>query len=157
MEWALPSKIKIYEALGAIAYSRIELNENKNGARVFSSSRNKFYTVNYDEKLNSIMANDNGSYWKNYLGYPSIAFLMSIGKIIYTKKFSEALKGIKWKDLNTKFKNDFEKSMQVVMEQVEKTGVKKKELELEADKIFEQIRQLNMKMLFPKIIPPSGY
>ena len=72
MRWKNPPKIKVYEALGCIADNRIEVNENE--AKVYSSSREKYYTVKYDR--NSIMSNDNGSYWVGYLGYPSIALLM---------------------------------------------------------------------------------
>ena len=157
MIWKIPSKIKVYEALGTIADKRIELAEDKKSAKVFSSSRNKFYTVTYEESSNSIMANDNGSYWQSYLGYPSISFLMLIGKITYKKEIAEALKGIVWKDLNAKFKNDFEGSMNFVMQEVEKNGVSKEEIEKEVDKIYEQIINLNMNMLGPKIMPPSGY
>ena len=70
MKWEHPPIIKIYEALGAVADNRVELSENT--AKVFSSSGNKFYDVSYDRDSNSIMTNDNGSYWKGYLGYPAI-------------------------------------------------------------------------------------
>jgi len=106
MKWKIPPIIKVYEALGCIADKRIEIEGNK--AKVFSSSKQKFYSIEFDGK-NSIMCNDNGSYWQGYLGYPSIAFLMLKGKVDYNSKFVEALKDISWKDLNVKFKNNYEK------------------------------------------------
>jgi|GEM_PF-4885943 len=42
--WDTPPLIKIYEALGVIADDRIKIDENGIG-KVFSSSKNKFYTV----------------------------------------------------------------------------------------------------------------
>ena len=46
MKWAIPPKIKIYEALGCMGDKRIEVSENT--GKVFSSSRGKYYTVNFD-------------------------------------------------------------------------------------------------------------
>src|SRR3989344_5459328 len=97
-----PHRIKILEALGAIADNRIKDN------KVYSSSGNKFYTINHKE--NKIYSNDNGSFYKNYLGYPSIAFLMLKNKLSYNKEYADVLKGIKWKDLNQLHKNDFDKT-----------------------------------------------
>ncbi len=52
MKWKHPHIIKIYEALGTLADDRIEVIGNT--ARVYSSSRNKFYEVSFDLKNNSI-------------------------------------------------------------------------------------------------------
>ena len=74
------------------------------------------------------MANDNGSYWKGYLGYPSIAYLMKIGKINFNKEFSNLLRGIKWKDINQKFKNDFEKTKELIRKDLVLKGVNLREV-----------------------------
>jgi hypothetical protein len=94
MKWKLPPRIKIYEALGCIADGRMEVEGNM--AKVYSSSRGKFYTVTYDPERQAIMANDNGSYWQGYLGYPSIAFLMHVGAIRFDHAYAEALEGVAW-------------------------------------------------------------
>ncbi len=44
MKWKHPSITKIYEALGAVADDRVLVSGNS--AKVYSSSRNKFYNVN---------------------------------------------------------------------------------------------------------------
>lgn len=62
MKWKHPPITKIYEALGSVADERIELVGSS--AKVYSSSRNKFYVVSYEP--GAIMANDNGSYWQGY-------------------------------------------------------------------------------------------
>ena len=106
MKWGSPPDIKIYEALGAVADGRVEMNGTT--AKVNSSSGGKFYDVEYDPSAGAIMTNDNGSYWKGYLGYPAIAFLMLSGTLPYDSGMGELVKGIAWKDVNTKFKNDFQ-------------------------------------------------
>lgn len=93
--------IKIYEGLGAIGDSRVQLE--KYTARVRSSSGNKFYEVTYDPISNSITSNDNGSYWLGYLGYPAIAYLLKGRVVEYDNMFTEYLKDIKWKDINQRY------------------------------------------------------
>lgn len=155
MKWKLPPKIKVYEALGALADKRIEVTGNS--AKIYSSSGSKFYTVTFDPKLNAIMANDNGSFWQGYLGYPAIAYLMQVGIITFDKKYSEALKGIEWKDINTKFKNDFARTITYVHELLNTRGVNLKVFESEIENILKQVRKLNLSLLGSKTKPPAGY
>ena len=155
MKWKIPPKIKIYEALGCIADNRI-IEEN-NEIHIYSSSKNKFYTIQYSEKQNAIMSNDNGSYWKEYLGYPSIAYLMNIKKISYKEKFATALKGIKWKDINQKFNNNFSKTEEYIRNSLLLQGINLKEFDEELKKILGQIRNLNINFLGNKTKPPIGY
>ena len=112
MHWLHPPKIKIYEALGSVADGRVEITGNS--AKVWSSSGNKFYIVNYDPETKSVMVNDNASFYNNYLGYPAIAFLMLIHEIEYTPLVTEMLKGIMWKDINQQFKNDYEETIEFI-------------------------------------------
>ena len=155
MKWKIPPKIKIYEALGCISDKRII--EEDGEIHIYSSSKNKFYIVKYSESENSIMCNDNGSYYKNYLGYPSIAYLMYIGKIEYNEKYSRALKGIKWKDLNQKYNNDFKKTEKNIRNSLILQGINLKEFDEELDRVMNQIKKLNLNLLGNKIIPPEGY
>ncbi len=155
MKWKIPPKIKIYEALWTIADNRIELIDNE--IRVYSSSRNKYYNIRYDEKENAIMANDNGSFWQWYLGYPSIAYLMYIGKISYDNKFAQALKGIDWKDINQKFKNNWEKTEELVNSIIEEKGLVLSEFLEEIDNIQKQIIDLDINKLGKRKKPPKWY
>jgi len=155
MLWKLPPKIKIYEALGSIADNRISVSDNS--AEVYSSSRKKKYTVQYDPEKNAIMANDNASYWAGYLGYPSIAFLLVKGVIGYDSKFANALKDIPWKDVNVKFRSKYEKTEKYVKEIVASRNISVSELEAEVDKIYEQLKQLDLEKLGKRIRPPKGY
>ncbi len=156
MKWKLPPKIKIYEALGCVADGRIE-RVGEGEARVYSSSRGKFYTVTYDAESRSIMANDNGSYWQGYLGYPAIAFLMSIGVVRFSLEYAEALKDIAWKDINTKFKNDFDKTVEHIHSILQIKGILIQEFLLEIDDILHQVEMLDLSLLGKKMKPPIGY
>ncbi len=155
MLWKFPPKIKIYEALGSIGDKRISVAENT--AEVYSSSRRKKYIVKYDPDINAIMANDNASYWAGYLGYPSIAFLLVKGIIDYNPKYANALKEIPWKDINVKYRSNYAKTEEYVKEILAKRKISVSELETEIDKIYDQIKQLNLEKLGKRIRPPKGY
>ena len=44
------------------------------------------------------------------MGYPAIAFLMTTGVLAFNKELAGRLKGIAWKRINTRNKNDFAKT-----------------------------------------------
>lgn len=155
MKWKTPPKIKIYEALGSIADKRIEIKDNK--ATVFSSSRNKAYTVTYNPDTKTITSNDNGSYWVGYLGYPAITFLMLKGTIPYKKEYSEALKDIPWKDLVVKFKSNYEKTIEHVHEILKERNINIQEFLQEIEKIYEIIKTLDLNKPKELMKPPEGY
>ncbi len=155
MQWKIPPKIKIYEALGCLADGRLRKIDGE--MRVYSSSGKKFYTVAFDEKENAIMANDNGSYWIGYLGYPAIAYLMSIGGLSFNQKYAESLKGIVWKDINTKNKNNFEKTLLEVREIMKERGVNLKKFDQFVKQVLQEIKEKKFKLLGKKKQPPRGY
>lgn len=153
MPWSHPPIIKIYEALGAVADGRVKVTDNT--AKVYSSSGNKYYDVTYDQDRNEIMANDNGSYWKGYLGYPAIAYLMSTGVLPYDLELGACMKGIAWKDINQKFKNDFDKSLNSILGNIDED--KKRQLSKYVGEVEEAIRKLGIGILGKKLKPPEGY
>jgi hypothetical protein len=153
MKWKEPPIIKIYEALGAVADNRVEVIDNI--AKVYSSSRNKYYDVIYDPAKNAIMSNDNGSYWQGYLGYPSIAFLMEKGIISYQSDVGNLLKNIAWKDINQKFNNDFERTLDFIL--LDKSDDDKKILVDCVKKVEDEINGLQLNILGKKVLPPKGY
>ncbi len=153
MKWKHPSITKIYEAFGAIADDRVEMLGNT--AKVYSSSRNKYYDVTYNADKNEIMSNDNSSYWKGDLGYPAVAFLMKIGVLSYDENVGNILKGIPWKDINQKFKNDFGKALEYILSS--KTEEERRELKKLAEKVDGEIKKLKLGMLGKKTVPPHGY
>lgn len=153
--WALPPIIKVYEALGCVADGRIELSGDK--AKVYSSSGNKFYTVTFNPDTKEIMCNDNGSFWQGYLGYPAIAFLMQIDLIPYNQKLAELLKNIEWKDINTKYKNDWAKTQEYCNQLVIERGGNLQALIDEITRIYNFLKDNPMQLLGKKTKPPTGY
>lgn len=156
MKWKIPPEIKIYEALGAIANGRVEVDGNT--AKVYSSSGRKSYTVIYDPDSNAITANDTGSYWQSYLGYPSIALLMIKGIIRYNPVAADWLKSFHWKDINTQYKSDYAR----VIEYIRSEMIKSRKADLaqfdqELAQIMTQIKQLGLKKLSTGKVPPKAY
>lgn len=152
-KWKLPPVIKIYEALGSIGDERIIVEGDK--AEVYSSEGNKKYDVVYSQADHSIMANDNGSFWVGYLGYPSIAYLMLRGQLNLRQDFCESLKGIKWKKMNTANKNEFEKTQKEVDEIIKSRGVDLDEFYLYLAEVNGQIALLDLDMLGSRVKPPT--
>ena len=155
MLWQIPPIIKVYEALGCLADGRIQVDGHS--AKVYSSSGNKFYTVTYDPDKNSIMCNDNGSYWAGYLGYPGIAFLLQTSLIPYSAESAELLKDIKWKDINQNFKNDFAKTEKYCQDLVLERDGDLPTLLSEISRIHSYLAGHPLSLLGPKTKPPSGY
>lgn len=153
--WKLPPKIKIYEALGCLADGRIEIDGTS--ARVYSSSRGKYYTVTFNPSTNAIMCNDNGSYWQGYLGYPSIAYLLATGIIPHSPTSAQLLKDIPWKDLNTQFKNDWGKTEEYCHNLVTARGGDLPTLLADITQIHKYLEDQPLSQLGSKIKPPSGY
>ena len=164
MKWKIPPVIKIYEALGCIADGRLEVDGLQ--GRVYSSSRGKFYTIKYDPKANSIMVNDNGSYYIGYLGYPAIAYLMQIGELEFSKTYADALRGIHWKDLNMKYNRnrgagipsyDFDAVIQEVNLLLQQRGIDITEFNEFLNRVLSQLKSKKLNLLGRKIRPPKGY
>jgi len=139
----MPPRIKILEALGTIADKRIELKGNL--AKVKSSTHEKVYAVTFDGK-NCITSNDDGSYYKGYLGYPSISFLMLKGILPYDEKIANALKGTKWKELNEKLK-DYYKVEQIIKIRASRLKVKPNEIDEFIHLVLKKLGELELNKL----------
>ena len=141
MYWATPPKIKIMEALGTIADKRITFNDNT--AEVRSSDGTRKYNVNYVEP-DTIDSTDNGSYYKGYMGYPSIAFLMLKGKLKFDDAIAEAMKGIPWAEWND-INKSYWKTERQVKEVATERGVSIEEIDDICEEVSKQITNLKMK------------
>ena len=144
----MPHKVKVLEALGAIADKRVNLNGNK--AIVISSTKDKEYKVYYYPDRNAVWSTDNGTRFRKYVGYPIISVLMLKGILPFNKKFANALKGIKWKEVNDKFKRDYNKTMEYVYDIAEKNGVEVKKLKEFVDEVMEKLEKLKLKLPYEK-------
>lgn len=160
MLWTLPPKYKIFEALGAVADDRIEIVNSESEiieARQYSSSRQKHYTILYNPKLNQIMPNDNATWYVGYLGYPAISLLLFLEKINYDTSILPYFTDIPFKDINQKFKNDFEQANLEIVEMILARGLNEIKLNIEVDSVYKQLTELKLEHLGQKIEPPGGY
>jgi hypothetical protein len=82
---------------------------------------------------------------------------MQKGVIKFNPVYAEALKGIAWKDINTKFKNDFDKTAEYVHEILREKGIIIGDFYKEVEDIYKQIEKLNLSLLGIKVKPPEGY
>jgi hypothetical protein len=152
--WKLPPKAKIYEAMSAVADNRIKIT-GKTSAEVTSSSHDKTYTVAWSEDLTGITSNDNASYWQGYLGYPIVAVLMMRGDVTFDRVVAGHLKGIPWKDINKRFRNDYEKAVASVLISLEEKGIDTRILTTEIERIMDQLGHLSLKKLPKGPRPPK--
>lgn len=138
MKWAVPPRAKVLEALGAIGDGRVKLADNH--ARVGSSMGDREYTVEFDLASKRIVADDNGSKYKGYMGYPSVAVLMLKGLLPFDERLAEALKGIPWKDWNEKFKNYWRTEIETKKKLAEH-GISGEELDSFIAKVLEEVEK----------------
>jgi len=141
--WHEPPIAKIYEALGAVADGRVTLTSTTS-AKVGSSSGDKSYTVEWAADFSWITSNDNASFWQGYLGYPIIAVLLLKGKIAFSKETSEALKGVPWKQINTRHKNDYDKAIKEVLGEISTRGVSPQAIIKECERIHDEVKELKL-------------
>jgi hypothetical protein len=140
--WKMPPIVKVYEALGAVGDGRVRI-EDQRRAIVTSSDGAKNYEVETSEDGREIASNDNASYWQGYLGYPAIAVLLARGFYRPPANVSDALAGIAWKELNRKFRNDYEKTIAEVESQLEQSGHDPDAVRSEADAVLTFLRKLH--------------
>ena len=138
--WNMPPPIKIYEALGAIGDGRVRLEDERH-ASVESSEGDKTYQVELSDDGREISSNDNGSYWQGYIGYPAIAVLLM--RVLYRAPANviDALAGVPWKELNRKFKNDYDQTLIEVNKTVEASGHDPDAVASEVDSIMDALRK----------------
>ena len=65
------------------------------------------------------------------------------------------MKGIAWKDINQKYKNDFDKTLAEILEPLSENN--KNDLKTYTEKVLEEIEKREYKLLGKKPKPPSGY
>ncbi len=157
MKWKISPQpkmaTKVYEALGAVADGRVE--GGGDGGKVYSSNRNKFYTITYDPIEQAIMSNDNGAFWHGDLGYPALAFLFKIGVLEYRAEYAEHLKEILWKKINTDFKSNYAKTKKYCDDLLIEKGVDISEFHSYVDGIIQKATDLKLGLLGKKIPPPA--
>ena len=108
----LPPIEKVFEAWTAVADGRVALEDGS--ARVTSSDGSKVYTVRFAGDRYS--SDDNATYWRGYAGYPVLAVLMLQGRLPLDRDEAELWRNVDWKEINTRFRNNYSKAASAVAE-----------------------------------------
>ncbi|MDW8084552.1 MAG: hypothetical protein RMI49_05080 [Candidatus Caldarchaeum sp.] len=138
-----PPRVKVLEALGAVAGKRVKILD-QNNCLVDASEGPRTYNVFVDLSSQLAQSDDNGTVFRDYVGYPIIAFLMVLGKISYDQKIAELLASVKWRSLNERYKS-YAKVESVVKDMLAKQGVKPEEVEEFVAKVLQEVEQLGLR------------
>jgi hypothetical protein len=136
----MPPIAKVYEALGAIGDNRVHLVDAQH-ASVTSSDGTRTYQVETSADHREISSNDNASFWQGYLGYPAIAVMIARGLLEARADVVKALSGIQWKKLNTRFRNDYERTLAEVNLHLEEQGFDPAVIHAEADAVLAALKR----------------
>jgi len=138
-----PPEIKVLEALGAIADNRVKvLNENE--CEVISSEGDRVYKVMIKGDL--VSSNDNGTVYRNYVGYPIISCLMLLKRLPFNEKISNALRGTPWRKLNEQYKN-YARVEEIVFTIAKERGINKEELENFIKVVLDELGRLHLRKI----------
>lgn len=137
--WKLPDRIKIVEAVGAIADGRVKIDQKTQSAICHSSDKKKKYTIKYDISKSAITSDDNSAHWQGRLGYPAIAVLMMLKELSHDEKIADALKNIPWRELNDRFENDYNKTLAVAYQIAKSKEVTEKEINDYMSQVMKEI------------------
>ncbi|AEA13238.1 MAG: hypothetical protein ACP5I3_10655 [Thermoproteus sp.] len=143
----LPPRIKVLEALSAIADGRIKLLGDKE-AEVVSSDGSRTYKVYVDLGRRAAYSDDNGTIYRGYVGYPIISFLMARGVLPVDERLGQALKGIPWRKLNEQYKK-YDAVMELVKAQLKERGIPGEEVDRYIDLVMAHLRKLGLRLEKP--------
>jgi len=153
-QWKMPPLAKVYEALGAIGDGRVRI-EDAHRASVTSSDGEKVYTVESSADGAEISSNDNASFWQGYLGYPAIAILIARGLIDVDQNAIRALAGVPWKELNTRYRHDYDRTLDEVMRGADARGYDVDAIRAAAAAVLEAVRSIGPRQ-GPRRRPPRA-
>ncbi len=142
-ELSLPPRIKVLEAAGAVAGGRVKII-SENEAEVQASEGERRYRVFTDLKSRVVSSDDNGTTFRNYVGYPIIAFMMINGELPYDSEIGEALKDIKWKSLNEQYKN-YRIVESIIKEKLRTKGVSDKRVNEFIKEVLEKLSRYSLR------------
>lgn len=146
-ERKLPPKIKIIEALSAVADERIIFEDllSKEWKCNSASSPWKVYKILYNEKENTISSNDSLSINQWFLWYPAIAFLLNTWKLKYDERILEMMKDINRADIKEKVHKDYESMFRLVLWNLHIQWFNVDYFISQVDYIYNQISELHLK------------
>lgn len=136
--WKMPPIIKVYEAIGTIGDGRVRIIDEQR-ATVGSSDGSKSYDVEWSPDTRELSANDNASYWRGYLGYPAIAVLIARNVLKVRTEAADALRGIPWKELNRRFRNDYTKTLAAVDEHLSERNIDPADVRKQCEVLLKEL------------------
>jgi hypothetical protein len=137
-----PPRIKVLEALGAIADNRVEVIDDCR-AYVYSSDRGRRYLVYIDLDKGIVYSDDNGTVYRNYVGYPIISVLMLKGVLPYDPDLALGLKDIRWRELNEKYKSYYVVE-RIVMNIARRRGIDPGRLRSFVDDVYGRLSRISL-------------
>lgn len=136
---------KVYEAWGAVADGRVDMNPQSGAsagsAVVTSSDRNKSYKVTWRDGGNVFTSTDPATFWQGYPGYPVIAVLMALGRLPLDDALAAQYRGINWTQLNAAHRRDYAAA---VAEVNENRGIDAQKSCEAAQKVAESLKNLKI-------------
>lgn len=146
-ERKLPPKVKIIEALSAVADERIIFEDllSKEWKCNSASSPWKAYRILYNEKENTISSNDSLSINQWFLWYPAIAFLLKTWKLKYDERILEMMKDINRVDIKEKVRKDYESMFRLILWNLHMQWFNVDYFISQVDYIYNQISELHLK------------
>lgn len=151
MDYKIPIIEKVYEAYSAIADDRVRFE----GDKIFVDSSNHSKTYTILKQYNTYISNDNMSYYVQTIGYPILATMMLEGKLNYNKNIIPLFKDINWKEINTKYKNDYVEACKFILDQIKLSGADLNFIKAETEKTYREVQSLKLKYIKSKIFPPK--
>ena len=144
-----PPRIKIIEALSAIADERVIIEDLlSNEWKCYSASSPwKTYKILYNEKENAISSNDSWSINQGFLWYPAIAFLLKIWKIKYDEWILEMVKDIDWIKIKWLVRKDYESSYRLILWNLHIQWFNVDYFVSQVENIYNQIYEQHLKSL----------
>ena len=148
-ERELPPKVKIVEALSAVADERIIVEDLLSNEWKCKSSSTpwKTYKILYDEKENAISSNDNWSINQWFLWYPAIAFLIKIWKLKYDESIMEMVKDTNWIKIKWLVRKDYESSYRLILWNLHMQKFNVDYFISQVENIYNQISELHLQHL----------
>lgn len=126
-----------------MADGRVQVISDKE-AVVRASEGERFYRVYVDLDAGLADSDDNGTTYRNYIGYPILAFLMVKEALPYEARLGDALKGVKWHSLNERYK-----SYRVVEAHIKRMlagkGVDSREVDDFIDRAYARLAEFRLK------------
>lgn len=141
----LPPRIKILEALSAIADGRIKALDDKE-AEVISSDGQRTYRVYLDLARGLAYSDDNGTKYRGYIGYPIVAFMMLKGALPVDNELKDALRGIPWRRLNEQYKK-YDVVIEVVKRELSRKGIDPSRVDRYIHEVVEKLRAIKLELI----------